>query len=193
MMKNKLIIVIFTAFTVLLAGNHSKVQPDLKKELIQESINEFIGESVKLHDIAIPLQDIYPEVRSKLKILKSRELDTLYVSFFIHKGKSIVVIPAQSKGKTLDFSFLVYVDLQSDEIVNVDVVEYRETHGMEIDYPVFRKQFRGKKKPNEIIFRRHIRNITGATISARSITMAVRDVLIIYQKAKSRILKYVQY
>jgi Na+-translocating ferredoxin:NAD+ oxidoreductase RnfG subunit len=178
--------------TLVFADHHLTVQPDLTKEMIMKSVREFSKNIQDIRFLHIPIRDIFESNRKNLKILKNRKLDTLTIVLAYQNKKPVFIIPAQSKGKTLDFSFLVYINPQSDQIMDVDVVEYRETHGMEIDYPVFRKQFRGKNNPSKIVFRRYIKNITGATISARSITLGVRDILFLYLKAKERILSYVQ-
>ncbi|MCB0261140.1 MAG: FMN-binding protein, partial [Calditrichaeota bacterium] len=62
------------------------------------------------------------------------------------------------------------------------VLIYRENYGGEIDYPAFRKQFRGKQRPQELVLGRSIQNISGATISVRSMTLATRDLLSLFAR-----------
>lgn len=184
MKKQKLLFWLMLLVNILFSSE--RLQPSLKESLIKKSIKEVLGQDAPVHWEKVAISDMKKQDYKKLKIYRYGIPDTLLIGIISLNEKIIAIIPAQSKGKTLYFSFLLYIDLTNDEILDVDIVEYRESHGQEIDLKVFRKQFRGKKRPDDVRFRRTIKSITGATISARSVTLAVHDLMIIYKYIKKR-------
>ena len=82
-------------------------------------------------------------------------------------------------GQSQPITFAVAVT--GDGVVkDVRVMVYRETHGDEIEDRRFRKQFIGKSQRDPIALGKDIDAISGATISSRSETFAVRKVLALY-------------
>lgn len=73
-------------------------------------------------------------------------------------------------GKTLPITYMVVLNTDGT-IRNVDIMVYRESQGMEVRYRSFLKQFFGKNSSSAF---NDINSITGATISARSVTKGVR-------------------
>jgi Na+-translocating ferredoxin:NAD+ oxidoreductase RnfG subunit len=80
------------------------------------------------------------------------------------------------KGKDQPITYLVAIDT-SDALKDVDVLVYREPYGGEVAYDPWRKQFRGKTSKDPLVVGKDIRNISGATISSHSVTLAVRQTL----------------
>ena len=78
----------------------------------------------------------------------------------------------------------------SDEILNVKVLEHTETPGLgsKIEDESFRKQFVGKKVEDPLKLGQDIDSISGATVSSRAVTEAVRqgfdDATAIYRGGK---------
>ncbi|MCK6603033.1 MAG: FMN-binding protein [Bacteroidetes bacterium] len=83
------------------------------------------------------------------------------------------------KGKTNRITYLLILD-PAGVIVAIDVLVYRESYGGEIDYPVFKAQFEGKSARDLPVLNKNIRNISGATISCRSLTAGVAQLLRFY-------------
>jgi len=157
----------------------SQVAPsDVGISLIQASERAVLGTKNEVIWTSIPLG---PRLKKSLEpsLKRRRPLpDSLYIGRVNSPDGWRYLIPDEAPSRTETFSFILYLDV-SGAIIDVDVLQYRENYGNEIDYPIFRKQFRGRKKPEDILFRRSIQNISGATISARSITYAVHDLLIL--------------
>ena len=65
------------------------------------------------------------------------------------------------------------------KVVGVEILEYKETYGGEIRRPEWRKQFKGKKLSDSIKLGGDITNISGATLSSRSVTDGVKRLLAI--------------
>ncbi|MDX1671303.1 MAG: FMN-binding protein [Balneolaceae bacterium] len=172
-------------FCLLVGGICSSVAQtsptSLNQVLIRESMQAVLGEHGPVRWKTIPIPDEQRAMLDReLKQLK-KVPDTLYVGTVETPGGIRRIIPDEAPSRSETFSFLLYLDEQS-EILDVDVLKYRENYGYEIDYKYFRKQFKGVSRPDRIIFGRTIQNISGATISARSITHAVHDLLTIYQR-----------
>jgi hypothetical protein len=63
------------------------------------------------------------------------------------------------------------------QVLRLDVLEYRETHGWEIRNERWRAQFAGKTAADPVEVGRDIANISGATLSCRHVTDSVRRLL----------------
>jgi hypothetical protein len=79
-------------------------------------------------------------------------------------------------GKDQPITFLVATDT-TGALKDVDILVYREPYGGEVAYEAWRKQFRGKTSADPLMIGRDIRSISGATISANSVTLGVRAAL----------------
>jgi len=64
----------------------------------------------------------------------------------------------------------------------IEVLVYRENYGAQIKNQAFRKQFVGRKMSDTLTLGQDIQNISGATISARSITVGVKRALAVWQQ-----------
>ena len=72
------------------------------------------------------------------------------------------------------------VGINSDgNVRGVEILEYKDTYGGEIRRPEWRKQFQGKKLSDPIKLGNDIKNISGATLSSRSVTDGVKRLLAI--------------
>jgi Na+-translocating ferredoxin:NAD+ oxidoreductase RnfG subunit len=78
-------------------------------------------------------------------------------------------------GKMSDFDYMIVFN-KDLSILKVKVLVYREDYGGEIGSNRWLKQFVGKKDPKKMKFGHDIQNISGATISARSLTEDVKKV-----------------
>ncbi len=159
----------------------AQVPPDaIDASLLKESQKAVLGSESEIDWKRIPVNPSQKEkLKGKLK-MKSQVPDTLHIGSVESEGKLYWIIPDIAPSKSEKFSYLLFLNADK-EIEDVDVLEYRENYGYEIDYSFFRKQFRGKDKAEEIRFGRTIQNISGATISARSLTYSVSDLMNIVQ------------
>lgn len=161
--------------TGLIYPAYGQVAPsEIDGKLLQESIDAVLGSSRPVTWQTISLSGIDQD---KLRLRQRKTLpDTLYIGRLKTDDGIRWIIPDIAPSKSETYSLLLYLD-EEKKIVDVDVLKYRESYGNEIDYSFFRRQFHGKSKPKEIRFGRSIQNISGATISARSMTYAVHDLL----------------
>jgi len=69
------------------------------------------------------------------------------------------------------------------KVRQVEVLEYRESHGYEIRNPRWRAQFVGKTLAEPLALDQDIKNISGATLSCRHVTEGVKRLLALHQVA----------
>lgn len=112
-------------------------------------------------------------------VIESLPLSMHKENFFkIHKDESLLGYYYLGKafGKADYFDFIVIFD--NDLIVSkIKVLVYRESHGGEIGSKRWLKQFNGKTSDRDLIYQKDIAAISGATISAKSMTTEVNKLL----------------
>lgn len=160
----------------------AQVNPDrIDASLLPKSVKAILGREspITWNRIEVP-DSVKISLQGKLQ-MKQQIPDTLFIGTVSTEKGNRYLIPDIAPSRSEQFSYVLYVD-SAKNIVGVDVLTYRENYGYEIDYPFFRKQFEGKRQADKIIFGRTIQNISGATISARSITYSIHDLLLILNK-----------
>lgn len=77
----------------------------------------------------------------------------------------------------------------SGEVKGLEIMDYREAHGMEVIDPIWRKNFNALKasEPEKVNLNNSIPNISGATMSCKHITDGVRRNLILFQKTLKKL------
>ncbi len=81
-------------------------------------------------------------------------------------------------GKHRPITYMVSVDAEG-EVMNFEVLVYREARGNEIATKRFNYQYQGKDVRDPIRINRDIINISGATMSVRSASAGVKRVLVL--------------
>ncbi len=153
-----------------------------------ESLKKLFGDSVAISSAKIVLRS--DEKKIIFEKSKSQWLsDTVVVhSCKINNGVVGYGFVDDVKGKVQFITYLVGMKPGGD-VVDVDVLAYREAYGGEITFDSFRKQFRGKNPNDKLVPGKDIKNISGATISVRAITFGVRRILTTYELIKERMEK----
>ncbi len=97
------------------------------------------------------------------------------------KGEGVMgyAFPIEMIGKERPITFLIGI-APDGSIFGVEVLVYRESQGSEIRYPRFMAQFLGKKKEDPLRMGQDIQSISGATLSSRGATYAVRKALALF-------------
>ncbi len=163
-MHFKHLLILFIALVLMSFGLPKNIQKKVDKE-IQKSFNV---ETFNFTEITIP-SEITKELPSKFEannLFKIEVNDSLLGYAYLSKAPS----------KTAQFDYLVLLD--KDLIVlKSKVLIYREEYGGEIGSTRWLKQFIGKKGGDELKYGDNIIAISGATISVRSMTNAMNDLL----------------
>ncbi len=90
------------------------------------------------------------------------------------------------RGKTRQITFMVFID-KDGAVTDLDILAFRESQGYEIENPRWRKQFLGKTLTSRLRLKRDIRNISGATLSARAVTKGVKNILATFKVVRPRL------
>ncbi len=116
-------------------------------------------------------------------------------------GRSISSVRHPFKGdkiwKTADGSWLIVDEVlgkhemityavginSKGEILGIEIMEYVESYGYEIQGDDWRRQFIGKTASHPIKLNQDIQNISGATLSAKHVTDGVKRVMALYDIA----------
>ncbi len=83
-------------------------------------------------------------------------------------------------GKYRPITYLVAVDAKG-EVVRVELLVYRESHGGEVRARGFLDQYEGKTTADSVRVGKDITSISGATLSARAISKGVKRTLLLLQ------------
>ena len=78
------------------------------------------------------------------------------------------------KYELIDYAVGIAVD---GKLRQVEILNYRESHGYEVRLPAWRKQFVGKGADAKLRVGEDIANISGATLSTTNITDGVRRIV----------------
>jgi hypothetical protein len=92
-------------------------------------------------------------------------------------------------GKHKPMTYMVGVD-PDGEVTNVEILVYRESRGSEVRKKRFNYQYQGKTIDDPIRINRDVINISGATMSVRSMSAGVKRALVLadelYLKSQSK-------
>lgn len=125
-----------------------------------------------------------PELRKKAQQLIGRIQPSIWEPFyitFIAKQKDETIgyaIICEEIGKYRPITFIVGVT-PDGRVKDVAIMMYRESHGSEVRYRGFLRQFRNKSLKDPIRQYKDIKNISGATLSVRALSVGVRKALAI--------------
>jgi Na+-translocating ferredoxin:NAD+ oxidoreductase RnfG subunit len=113
--------------------------------------------------------------------------EPFYFAYIAKKGSEKIgyALVCEEIGRDRPITFIVAINPDAT-IKDVAIMIYRETHGGEVRYPGFTYQFKGKTLRNPIQGQQDIRNITGATLSVRSIATGTRKALAVAQLTMMR-------
>ena len=102
--------------------------------------------------------------------------------FAVKNGQNTsVAIIDQEPGKWGPVEFIIGLDLQG-AVTRVEVLSYEEKRGQPIARHSFMSQFEGKTSKDRIEVYKDINGISGATISSRCATFAVRKAIVLYEE-----------
>lgn len=81
--------------------------------------------------------------------------------------------------------FITYATALSPkgEVIGIEIMDYRETYGGQVNEMVWKQQFIGVNKNSPLELEEDIKNISGATLSCRNVTNGVKRLLSLYEVA----------
>lgn len=167
MISNRLFlfIILTSSFLLLSFSLPDKLKKKVSKEVkITFDIKEFELNVIKFND----------SVKQKL----SKKINTNHLFRIVKENKTLgYAYVDKAPSKTDEFDYLILLD-KNLIIAKTKVLIYREDYGGEIGSKRWLKQFIGKKSSDKIKYEKDIIAISGATISAVSMTNAVNYFLL---------------
>jgi Na+-translocating ferredoxin:NAD+ oxidoreductase RnfG subunit len=169
----KYIFVLFTSVMVLAFG----LPKNILKKVTKEIEKTFNVEQFQLNSktFSSNITDVLPASFAGENLFEITTSDNLRGYAYVSKAQS----------KTDYFDFLILFD-KDFIIIKSKVLAYREDYGGEIGSKRWLKQFIGKSQNDTLNYGDNIMAISGATISVRSMTNAINNVLasikILHQK-----------
>jgi len=140
---------------------------------LQEKINSAIRGTYEVEEFSLDLM----EVPSDLNAQTPSELEAENLFEITSAGKKlgyVYVGVAPSLKKTFDYVVLLAPNLS---VKKSKILIYREDHGRQVGSQRWLKQFIGRKSGETLVYGEDIDGISGATVSAKSMTLAVSNVL----------------
>lgn len=140
---------------------------------IEKKVNKEISSFFEITEFSKISISVNKEINNKLQT-KINE-DNL---FKIKSNQKIIgyLYVGKAPSKTDQFDFMVLFDTEL-RVAKSKILIYREDYGNEIGSRRWLKQFIGKSKSDDLKYESNIDAISGATISARSMTVAMNDLL----------------
>lgn len=106
----------------------------------------------------------------------------LYKLEHLHKMLGYLYLDnAKSQYETFNYMIIFNPDLS---IKHIKVLVYREDYGSEIGSKRWLSQFEGKQNGAQMEFKKDIKNISGATVSSRSISKGIKQASLNMQELK---------
>lgn len=141
---------------------------------ILKKVNKEIEKTFDIKDFKLKLVSVNDSILKKLS--KTTKIDHLYK---IEKDNSIIgyAFVDKAPSKTDEFDYLILLD-RNLIIAKTKILIYREDYGGEIGSKRWLKQFIGKSSSDKLKYGKDIIAISGATISALSMTKSVNSFLI---------------
>ncbi len=166
-MKSVKILLVFV-MTVSIGFMSFKAPSKLQKKIAKEIKSAFSVETYTLNEIEIS-DSINSQLSSKI------QKNTLF-NIVLNDEVLGYAFVDKAPSKTDEFDYLVLFD--KDLIIKkAKILIYREDYGGEIGSKRWLKQFIGKRGNDKLIYEKDIIAISGATISANSMTIAVNKLL----------------
>lgn len=163
-MHIKGISLLLISFLCLSFGLSKKIQ----KKVDNEIRSTFEIETFAFEEKVIPL-DI-------AKTLPAKFESDIFFEIKVNSNLLGYAYVAKAPSKTAKFDYLVLLD-ENLIVKKAKVLIYREEYGGEIGSKRWLQQFIGKTKNDDLRYNDNIMAISGATISVRSMTNAVNDLL----------------
>jgi hypothetical protein len=166
MILKRLLLISLLVFTTQVEA--FQLKKSLLKKVKKELVKTFDDKSLVLESIPVS-----KEVNAKLhKTIAKDHLNKII------KGAQVIgyTYIAKAPSKTDEFDFLIILD-ENLIIKKAKILIYREDYGGEIGSKRWLKQFTGKTSGIQLKYTKDIIAISGATISALSMTVAVNTFL----------------
>lgn len=156
----------------------------------------FSASAERYYSVPEVLQHLFPNsktVAPEKRTLTDEQLHAVIAILHSNDVKKVWTIYAAKTDKRIDGYAIVdnvlgrekpityVVSISPDGgVLEVEIIEYRESHGGEVKNQAFRRQFVGKTSKDALRIDQDIRHVSGATISSKSIAFGVKRALAVW-------------
>lgn len=121
------------------------------------------------------------DVKTQVEKILGRDFKQLRAEYWREGNKSVWILEEIGKYKPITTGFTV----TGGKIEDVKVLVYRESHGWEVKYPFFTKQFKQVALTEDYDLDKNIDGISGATLSVNALKKMARLALFLHAKVVS--------
>ena len=118
------------------------------------------------------------EVKEVAQKIMGQHYKKIRFKYWLYNSRSAWILNRIGKVRPITAGFII----DNCKIASVHVLVYRESHGWEIKYPLFRDQFEGVHLIRDYILNKKIDGITGATLSVNSMKKMTQLALAMHNK-----------
>jgi Na+-translocating ferredoxin:NAD+ oxidoreductase RnfG subunit len=155
------------------------------RESAEALLKNSFGENVRISSASVILSST--EKDSMKTLTGAQQLrDTLHLLVASNEGTLGYAIVDDARGKDQPITYCLVVD-ERLVVKDVEILAYREPYGGEVQNKSWLRQFFDKTPSDQMRPAREIRNITGATISSRAMTLGVKKLLTLLTIVKARL------
>lgn len=129
--------------------------------------------------------ELTPDDIKKIEEKSGERVRNTSLVLLISQKKNVLFVD-QVLGKHEFITYVVGITPQK-KVQGIEILEYRETYGSEVQKPEWKKQFVGKDATSPLKLGKDVINISGATLSSAHITAGVRRILQTYETIRERI------
>ena len=127
---------------------------------------------------AAKVQSLSAAMQKRIAAINGRKYSASRVRYWSQGGKSVYILSDIGKSRPITIGYVV----ENGKISQVKVLVYRESHGNEVAYSYFTKQFKKISLKSNGRLSKSPRNIAGATLSVRALTRMARVALYLDSK-----------
>ncbi|MDH7605195.1 MAG: FMN-binding protein [Melioribacter sp.] len=158
------------------------VQVDLK-ENAEKIISSYFNKNIKMvfQKFELPI-----EIKTKIEKECNQRFFNKYIYLWkiFDDGKLIGIAMLDNVlGKSLPITFIVIFDSEG-RILTAEIVKYRESYGNAVQEKSWLNQFNGKDVNHQFKVGKDVSSISGATISANSVTTGIKKLSILFSLIK---------
>ncbi len=158
---------------------------DLHLLSVNEAKKVTFPEASSFVDINLDItDDLLKQVAKKTNVSKmAKDKETKVFQVLDSKGKNLgYFFIDKVYGKHELITYSVGID-NNGMVKHVEILDYKETYGWQIDNKDWREQFVGKNIQSKLTLDDDIKNISGATLSCKHIADGVKRILALYEIA----------
>ena len=118
------------------------------------------------------------DIKAHIKQVFGKDYPGLRIRYWQQGHRTAWILEDIGKTKPITTGFLI----ENDQMLQMRVLIYRESHGWEVRYPFFTDQFKGLQRDTNNKLNRKIDGISGATLSVNALTRLSKLALFLHKE-----------